>query len=111
MRIQNYIPISLLSPISKVFECITYNQLIHYVGTFLSPLLGGFRKGYNTQLVLLNILETCKASLDKKELAAAIFMNISKAFDYHELLIAKLPAYGLSRDALMLNKSYLRTDH
>ena len=37
-----------------------------YISAFLSPLLGGFRKGYNTEHVLLNFLQTCKVSLDKK---------------------------------------------
>ena len=36
-------------------------------------------------------------------------MDLSKAFDtlYHFLLVAKLRAYGFSRNALMLFKSYL----
>ena len=36
-------------------------------------------------------------------------MDLSKAFDTlnHDLLIAKLHAYGFSRNALMLIKSYL----
>ena len=86
-----------------------YNQLFYYIATFFSPLLGGFRKGYNTQHVLLNFLQTCKASLDNRELAGAFLMNLSKAFDCmnHDLLIAKLAANGLSPDALKLIKSYL----
>ena len=109
MRKQNYRPIRLLPAISKVFERIMYNQLFDYIAIFFSPLLGGFRKGYNTQHVLLNFLQTCKASLDDKELAGAILMDLSKAFDCinHDLLIAKLAAYGLSWDALKLIKSYL----
>ena len=109
MRKQNYRPISLLPAVSKVFERIMYNQLFDYIGTFFSPLLGGFRKGYNTQHVLLNFLQKCKASLDNKELAGAILMDLSKAFDCinHDLLIAKLAAYGLGWDALKLIKNYL----
>ena len=104
MRKQNYRPISLLPAVSKVFERIMYNQLFDYIGTFFSPLLGGFRKGYNTQHVLLNFLQKCKASLDNKELAGSILMDLSKAFDCinHDLLIAKLAAYGLGWEALKL---------
>ena len=110
MRKQNYRPISLLPAISKIFEPIMYNQLIDYICTFLSPLLGGFRKGYSIEHVLLTFLQTCKASLDKKELAGAILMDLSKAFDCidHDLLIAKLAAYGLDWDALKLIKNYLK---
>ena len=37
-------------------------------------------------------------------------MDLSKAFDClsHELLLAKLEAYGLSRDALLLIQDYLQ---
>ena len=109
MRKQNYRPISLLQAISKIFDRIIYNQLIDYLSAFLSPLLGGFRKGCSTERVLLNFLQACKASLDKKELAGTILMDLSKAFDVidHELLIAKLAAYGLGWDALKLIKNYL----
>ena len=98
MRKHTYRPISLLPAVSKVFECIMHDQLFDYIGTFFSPLL----VGYNTQHVLLNFLQKFKASRDDKELAGAILMGLSKAFDCinHYLLIAKLAAYGLSWDAL-----------
>ena len=86
-----------------------YNQLFDYIDTFFSPLLGGFRRGYNTQHILFNFLRKCKTSLDNKELAGAILMDLSKAFDCinHNLLIAKLAAYGVGWDALKLIKNYL----
>ena len=109
MKKQNYRPISLLPAVSKVFERIMYNQILDYISTFFSPPLGGFRKGYNTQHVLLSFFTKCKARLNNKELAGAILMDPSKAFDCinHDLLIAKLAAYGLGWDALKLAKSYL----
>jgi len=66
--------------------------------------LGGFRKGCSTEHILLNFLQTCKAGLDKKKLAGAILMDLSKAFNCidHDLLIAKVAAYGLGRDGLKL---------
>ena len=61
------------------------------------------------QHVLLNYLQKCKASLDNKELAGAILIDLSKAFDCinHDLLITKLAAYGLGWDDLKLIKSCL----
>ena len=49
----NYRPISVLPVISKIFERIMNEQINqHFVG-ILSPLLSGFRQGYNTQYALV----------------------------------------------------------
>ena len=55
------------------------------------------------------MLEKWKAALDKGNFVDAIFMDLSKAFDTlnHDLLIAKLEAYGLSIDSLRYICSYL----
>ena len=46
---------------------------------------------------------------DKGEYAAGVLLDLSKAFDTinHELLIAKMYAYGFSIDALKIVHSYL----
>ena len=109
MSKKNYRPISLLPSIAKIFERLMHKQLSEFTERFFSPLLGGFRQGYNTQHVLLNFLQYCKNSIDNKGLAGAVSMDLSKAFDCvnHGLLIAKLSAYGLNMDALQLIRSYL----
>ena len=50
-----------------------------------------------------------KNILDKGGYVSAIFMDLSKAFDTlnHNLLIAKLGAYGFEKDSLSVMKSYL----
>ena len=55
------------------------------------------------------ISNSCTSTLDKKGYAGAIFMDLSKAFDTinHELLIAKLHAYGVDKRSLVLIKDYL----
>ena len=75
----------------------------------MSPLLSDFRKGYSSQHALLHMLETWHKWLDKKKVVGALLMDLSKAFDCvnHNLLIAKLHAYGFSDSALRLIKSYL----
>ena len=49
-----------------------------------------------------------KNVLDKKRYGGAVLMDLSKAFDTlnHDLLIAKLHAYGFSEESLQLIKSY-----
>ena len=56
------------------------------------------------------MLEKWKRALDKGEYVSALFMDLSKAFDTinHDLLIAKLKAYGFYKEALKLMKSHLK---
>ena len=64
---------------------------------------------YSTQHALTSLIEKWRCMLDKKGFAGAMLMDLSKAFDTidHNLLIAKLNAYGFSKSALRLIKSYL----
>ena len=106
----NYRPVSILPTVSKLFERNMYKDIDTYVGQFLSPYLCGFRKGFSTQYSLMAMVEKWKKALDKNERAAALLTDLSKAFDClnHELMIAKLAAYGFSRSALTLINSYLK---
>ena len=106
---KNYRPITVLPATSKIFERLLYDQVMPFAANFLSSLLCGFRKGYNTQHALLRFLESCKMTLDKGGIAGALLMDLSKTFDCidHELLIAKLHAYGFGRCALLMIHSYL----
>ena len=100
---------SVLSNVSKIFERIVYEQINSYMEPSFSHLLYGFRKNLNTQHSLLKMLEKWKLVLDKGCNIGAIFMDLSKAFDSlnHDLLLAKLNAYGFSANAIAYIKSYL----
>ena len=107
---ENYRPVSLLPVISKLFEKLMQKQMKTFIENFLSSSLCGYRKGYNTQYALLAMIERWKKCLDGKGgYAGAILMDLSKAFDTinHELLIAKLEAYGFAHSALEIMHSYL----
>ena len=82
----------------------------HYMGNFLSKHQRGFRKEYNTQCCLLKMLEKWKSAVEKGKSFGALLADLSKAFDClsHDLLLAKLHAYGFSLSALKLIHSYLR---
>ena len=67
------------------------------IDPFLSKFHFVFRKGYGAQDCLLGMLEHWKSAVDKGKVFGALHTDLSKAFDYlsHELIIAKLNAYGL----------------
>ena len=94
---------------SKVFERILQKQITEYIDKFMSPYLCGFRKGFSTQHALLALIENWKTFLDRKGYAGSILMDLSKAFDTlnHDLLLAKLHAYGFDKNALRMINSYL----
>ena len=76
---------------------------------YVSAYLCGYRKGFNTQTALSFFIEKRKQIIDNKSYGAAIAMDLSKAFDTvnHEFLIAKLHAYGFTREFLLIIPSYL----
>ena len=106
---KNYRPISVLPSTSKIFERIIRNQLVPFIEEFLSPNLCGYRKRFSTQDALVRLVEKWKKVIDNKGYTGAILMDLSKAFDTinHELLIAKLHAYGVDRASLEIMHSYL----
>ena len=106
----NYRPISILPCISKIYEKILYRQLYTYFDHILSVSQCGFRKGFSAQHCIIVMLEKWKKSVDKKGSSGVLLTDLSKAFDClsHELLIAKLEAYGLSYSSLKFIDSYLR---
>ena len=107
---ENYRPVSLLPHVSKVFERILYKQIDEYMENKFSNLITGFRKSHGTQHALVIMLEKWKEIIDKGEYISVVYMDLSKAFDTinHDLLLAKLKAYGFSKTALNLMCSYLK---
>ena len=107
---ENYRPVSLLPVVSKIFERIMLKQMKPFIETYLSKWLCGYRKGYNAQYALTAMIERLKQCLDGNGgIYGAVLMDLSKAFDTinHELLIAKLNAYGFDDSALHIVLSYL----
>ena len=107
---KNYRPISVLNTLSKTFEKNLKEQLIPSLDETLRTFIAAYRRAYSTQHVLIRLVEEWKSKLDNDFLVGSIFMDLSKAFDSipHELIIAKLHAYGFDENALVLIHSYLR---
>ena len=85
------------------------NELFSYFEDIFSEYQFGFRKGISAQQCLITLVETWKKYLDNNETFGALLTDFFKAFDCvnHELLIAKLHAYGLDNSSLRLIHSYL----
>ena len=60
--------------------------------------------------MLIRLIENWKKSLDNQKFLGAVLMDLSKAFDYipHDLLIAKMHAYGFIIDSLKIFFSCLK---
>ena len=57
--------------------------------------------------------EDWRKALDDRKYVGAVLMDLSKTFDCmpHNLLLAKLQAYGLSSESIALMRSYLTGRH
>ena len=101
---------SILVTLDKVFEKCLARQLSDYFSYILSPFLSVNRRGYSCEAVLLCLIEDWRNALDNKCVVGAVSMDLSKAFDMipHDLLLAKLAAYGVAPVSLPLLHSYLR---
>ena len=92
----NYRPVSILSNISKIYERCIYDQIQFFFDSLLYKYQCGFRRGYNAQHCFITLIEKWKKSVDNGGAFGTLLTDLSKASDClpHELLIAKLDAYG-----------------
>ena len=106
---ENYRTVSILPLLSKVYEKLLYNRLSHYVENVFNVILCGFRKAHSAQHALFKLLQSWQKELDEKGMVATVLMDLSKAYECipHDLLIAKLSAYGTDSVGLLLISDYL----
>ena len=105
----NYRPVSILSNISKIYEICIYDQIQLFFDSLLSKYQCGVHRSYNAQHCLITLIEKWKKTVDNGGAFGALLTDLSKAFDClpHELLIAKLDAYGFDKSSLKLMHGYL----
>lgn len=106
---ENYRPITVLSVFNQIYERAICKRLNEFMSDKLSPYINAYRKHYGCETALVRLIEDWKGNLDRNIKTGIVFNDLSKAFDVidHNLLLAKLRAYGLSDISLKLIRSYL----
>ena len=101
---------SLLNIFTKIYERFLHENLSNYVDTFLSKSVSANKKSYSSSHILIRLIESWKKSLDQKKFVGAVLIDSSKAFDSipHDFLIAKMHAYGFSKNSLVFFYSYIK---
>ena len=87
-----------------------HDNISDYFNDVLSKFQCSFRKGFGCQNCLLYMVETVRKTCANQGVFAAVMADLSKAFDCisHELLIAKINAYGFDETSLKVIISYLK---
>ena len=107
--VSNYRPISVLSIIPKILEKVMFDQLYDVFQPLFSSNMSGFLRGHSCCIVLVKMVDDWRLALDSKKVTGSIATDLSKAFDSirHNLLLAKLRAYGVGEEAIDFLHSYL----
>ena len=109
-QISQYRPINVCTSFSKILERYNLNSMLDHTNKILSKHITAYRKGHSCQHVLLKLTEDWRKYIDQNKIVGGLLMDLSKAFDClpHELLIAKLEAYGFDKITLHTFYSYLK---
>ena len=100
--------INVLSQASKIFGRIILKQINLFLKRNFSPLLTRIHKNHSTQNALLDIIEKWKHALIKAKRVGTIIVDVSEEIHFdHNLLFAKLNAYGFSFNATKFLQGYL----
>lgn len=97
--IANYRPISITSSFSKIFEYCMLSRLLSHLDKhkIICNSQHGFRENHSTMTAIDSFFKFIMNSLDKGEVAIAMFADLSRAFDCvcHHLFKAKLNRCGI----------------
>ena len=81
------------------------------MNSFLSQFISPYKENYSSCHVLISLIENWKESLDKDFVTDALLVDLSKPFDCipHDLLVAKLHAYGIILNAATFIYTHLKS--
>lgn len=107
--IKNYRPISILSCIPKVFECLVKDYMTSQLSGIIGEEQYGFMEGRSAELNLITFVDFLSRALESGSQTDAIYTDFSKAFDRvnHRILLTKLESVGVVGCLLDWLSSYL----
>ena len=109
---KNYRPVALLSVLSKVLERVVYKQVVAYLDKheLIHPSHHGARAGHSTGTAVIEMYDDWLTGIDNGEMAAAMMIDLSAAFDLvnHELLLKKLKLLGFDEKSIAWFANYLK---
>ena len=108
---KNYLPVSLLSVVSKVFQKLVNNRIFDHLekcGLF-SDFQYGFRSSQSTADLLTVVSDIIARAFNRSGATRGVGLDISKVFDrlWHAGLLQKLNSYGISGQIFGLISSCL----
>ena len=110
---KNFRPVSNLSFVSKLTECVVCDQLTEYTAKTgnIEPLQSAYQKNHSTEKAVLKIKTDILQLFDKKEVTCLILLDLSAAFNTmdHKLLLHRLQhRFGIKDTALNWIRDYLK---
>ncbi|XP_046491860.1 uncharacterized protein [Neodiprion pinetum] len=105
------LPISILCAMSKVCERVVLDQVVCFLNDYnvLDSRQTGFRQGMGTQTAVVKVVDDVRFGIDKQLVTLAVFLDLTKAFDFvdHLLLLSKLYELGFSLKVIRWMYCYL----
>ena len=109
-KFSSYRPISNLSFLSKIIEKSIAMQLERYLleNNLYPQKQSGYRRYHSTETVLIKIFNHECCALDDGRNAVLVLLDLSSAFDNHEILLERLQTrFGFTGEVLIWLRSYL----
>ena len=106
----NYRGISVLSPISKLFEILIAQQITNFftMNKLFNENQHGFRQNFSCETALHELLNDINQAKEKKLLIILLFIDFKKVFDTVDpnLLFIKLRSYNFGCESINLIENY-----